>query len=148
VQLGTAFLCSSEAGTSSPYRQALLTKTYSETIVTRAYSGRFARGLANRFAVEHDESHGDVVAALLAASPEWVDAADHRDLTGRPRYATATRARALGAVISAHSMDRSATETAISIGNTPDSQVGNSHGKKIAATTASGRLVCSARWTS
>jgi nitronate monooxygenase len=54
VQLGTAFLCTPEAGTASPYRRALLGKLYSDTIVTRAYSGRFARGLANRFALEHD----------------------------------------------------------------------------------------------
>jgi nitronate monooxygenase len=55
VQLGTAFLCATEAGTSEPYRQSLLTGRYPDTIVTRAYSGRYARGLANRFAVEHDE---------------------------------------------------------------------------------------------
>jgi nitronate monooxygenase len=54
VQLGTAFLCTPEAGTSTPYRQALLDAVYPDTIVTRAYSGRFARGLANRFAQEHD----------------------------------------------------------------------------------------------
>ncbi len=54
VQVGTALLCSPEAGTSAPYRQALLDGRYPDTILTRAYSGRFARGLANRFALEHD----------------------------------------------------------------------------------------------
>jgi len=54
VQLGTALLCTPEAGTSAPYRQALLGRRYPDTILTRAYSGRFARGLANRFALEHD----------------------------------------------------------------------------------------------
>jgi nitronate monooxygenase len=54
VQLGTAFLCTPEAGTSAPYRQALLEELYPETILTRAYSGRFARGLANRFGLDHD----------------------------------------------------------------------------------------------
>ena len=54
VQLGTALLCTPEAGTSAPYRQALLDGHYPETILTRAYSGRFARGLANRFALDHD----------------------------------------------------------------------------------------------
>ncbi len=54
VQLGTALLCTPEAGTSAPYRQALLDARYTDTILTRAYSGRFARGLANRFALEHD----------------------------------------------------------------------------------------------
>ena len=36
VQFGTVFLCTPEAGTSSPYRRALLDRIYSETIVTRA----------------------------------------------------------------------------------------------------------------
>jgi nitronate monooxygenase len=54
VQLGTALLCAPEAGTSALYRQALLDGRYLDTILTRAYSGRFARGLANRFALEHD----------------------------------------------------------------------------------------------
>jgi nitronate monooxygenase len=54
VQVGTALLCTPEAGTSALYRQALLEARYDDTILTRAYSGRFARGLANRFAIEHD----------------------------------------------------------------------------------------------
>ena len=54
VQLGTALLCAPEAGTSAPYRLALLDGRYPDTIITRAYSGRFARGLANRFALDHD----------------------------------------------------------------------------------------------
>ena len=54
VQVGTALLCTPEAGTSAPYREALLDGRYDTTIVTRAFSGRYGRGLANRFAVEHD----------------------------------------------------------------------------------------------
>ena len=54
VQIGTALLCAPEAGTSAAHRQALLDERYPETILTRAYSGRFARGLANQFALEHD----------------------------------------------------------------------------------------------
>ena len=53
VQIGTALLCTPEAGTSAVYRNALLEARFPDTIVTRAYSGRFARGLANRFALEH-----------------------------------------------------------------------------------------------
>jgi len=55
VQLGTAFLCSPQAGTSPTHRRALLDRRYPDTIVTRAYSGRFARGLANEFAIAHDK---------------------------------------------------------------------------------------------
>jgi nitronate monooxygenase len=54
VQVGTALLCAPEAGTSALYRRALLARRYPGTILTRAYSGRYARGLANRFALEHD----------------------------------------------------------------------------------------------
>jgi nitronate monooxygenase len=53
VAIGTALLCTPEAGTSPVYRQALLDHRYGETIVTRAFSGRYARGLANRFALDH-----------------------------------------------------------------------------------------------
>ena len=54
VQLGTALLCTPQAGTSALHRQALLDGRCTDTILTRAYSGRFARGLVNRFALEHD----------------------------------------------------------------------------------------------
>jgi nitronate monooxygenase len=53
VQLGTALLGAPEAGSSPVYRRALRDSRYSETILTRAFSGRYARGLANRFALEH-----------------------------------------------------------------------------------------------
>ena len=56
VQLGTAFLCCPEAGTSDTYRRALLDATYPDTVVTRAFSGRYARGLANQFALEYGAS--------------------------------------------------------------------------------------------
>ncbi|RNM16399.1 nitronate monooxygenase [Nocardioides pocheonensis] len=58
AQVGTAFLCTSEAGTSAPYRAALLEHRYADTVVTRAFSGRWARGLANRFALEHADAPG------------------------------------------------------------------------------------------
>ncbi|MGA3147341.1 MAG: nitronate monooxygenase [Acidimicrobiales bacterium] len=54
VQIGTALLCTPEAGTSPPYRRALRDGRYTDTILTRAFSGRFARGLANEFALDHD----------------------------------------------------------------------------------------------
>ncbi|HEX4728898.1 MAG TPA: nitronate monooxygenase, partial [Jatrophihabitans sp.] len=55
VQLGTALLGTPEAGSSPVYRQALRDSRYPETILTRAYTGRYARGLANRFALEHHD---------------------------------------------------------------------------------------------
>jgi release factor glutamine methyltransferase len=43
------------------------------------------------FAVENDDTHADAVPVLLRALPELVDVAEHTDLNGRPRYATAHR---------------------------------------------------------
>jgi nitronate monooxygenase len=52
VQLGTAFLRTDEAGTSEPHRRAL--EGDAETRFTRAFTGRRARGIVNRFLREHD----------------------------------------------------------------------------------------------
>jgi nitronate monooxygenase len=52
VSLGTAFLRCPEAGTSAPYRAALRQARDEATVITRAFSGRAARGLANRFTRE------------------------------------------------------------------------------------------------
>jgi nitronate monooxygenase len=49
VQLGTAFLACPEAGTSAAYRAALRRSSGEDTVITRAYSGRPARGIRNRF---------------------------------------------------------------------------------------------------
>jgi nitronate monooxygenase len=49
VQLGTAFLATKEAGTSEPYRRKLLENAVRSTKTTRAFSGRLARGIVNRF---------------------------------------------------------------------------------------------------
>lgn len=43
------------------------------------------------FGIEHDDSHGFAVPALLSASQAFVDVVEHRDLAGRPRFATARR---------------------------------------------------------
>lgn len=49
VQMGTAFLDCKEAGTSAVYREALRHGREDQTTVTRAFSGRMARGLSNEF---------------------------------------------------------------------------------------------------
>jgi nitronate monooxygenase len=56
AQLGTAFLLADESGSSPVHRAALTDPRFTETIVTKAFSGRYARGLRNRFVTEH-ESH-------------------------------------------------------------------------------------------
>lgn len=42
-------------------------------------------------ALEHDDAHAAAVPALLARDGRWDGVADHADLAGRPRYATARR---------------------------------------------------------
>jgi nitronate monooxygenase len=59
VQMGTAFLATPESGISPAYKQALLNAKEDQTVLTRAFSGRLARGIRNRFseemrAFEHD----------------------------------------------------------------------------------------------
>ncbi len=49
VQLGTAFLPCPESGAPPAYKQALLEARQDTTVITRAFSGRPARGLSNRF---------------------------------------------------------------------------------------------------
>lgn len=44
------------------------------------------------FAVEHDDTHGEVVPALLASRSVLADVTGHADLAGRPRFSTARRA--------------------------------------------------------
>ncbi|WP_433681026.1 NAD(P)H-dependent flavin oxidoreductase [Nocardia sp. CA-119907] len=61
VQLGTVFLRCPEAGTNAMHRAALSTAT--PTMLTRAFTGRRARGLRNRFMDEH-------TATAPAAYPE------------------------------------------------------------------------------
>jgi nitronate monooxygenase len=53
AQLGTAFLVCDESGISKAYRNALLDPAKRQvTRLTRAFSGRWARGLENRFIME------------------------------------------------------------------------------------------------
>jgi nitronate monooxygenase len=49
AQLGTAFLTCEEAGTPDVYKQAILDAHEDQTRITRAFSGRPARGIVNRF---------------------------------------------------------------------------------------------------
>lgn len=59
AQLGTAFLLCPETASSAAYRAALSKAQGQDTQLTRAFSGRWARGLKNRFMIEmvqHDLS--------------------------------------------------------------------------------------------
>ena len=56
AQVGTALLLCDEAGTSPVHRRALRDDQFVETVVTRAFSGRYARSLANAFTAAYSES--------------------------------------------------------------------------------------------
>lgn len=56
VQMGTVFLTADEAGANPAYRLALTRAHEDETALTRAFSGRAARGIVNRVIEEVPES--------------------------------------------------------------------------------------------
>ncbi|MEW1719895.1 nitronate monooxygenase [Streptomyces sp. NPDC093109] len=53
AQLGTAFLVCPESGANALHKQAMTNPLFVRTELTRAFSGRPARGLVNRFLREH-----------------------------------------------------------------------------------------------
>jgi nitronate monooxygenase len=63
VQMGTAFLTCDEAGIPNAYKEAILRACEHETRLTRAFSGRPARGIVNRFMIEVE--HPDAADAIL-----------------------------------------------------------------------------------
>ena len=56
AQIGTAYLLAEEAGTNATHRAALDDSAFTKTAVTRSYTGRWARGLANRFIAAHTDA--------------------------------------------------------------------------------------------
>lgn len=56
VAAGTIFAATEEAGTNEPYKQALISATADDTVITRAYSGRPARGRRNAFIDAHPDA--------------------------------------------------------------------------------------------
>ncbi|WP_410981865.1 NAD(P)H-dependent flavin oxidoreductase [Bacillus cereus] len=55
VQMGTAFLTSEESITHDAHKKAVLQSTDTSTIVTRSFSGKYARGIRNPFIEQHKE---------------------------------------------------------------------------------------------
>jgi nitronate monooxygenase len=98
VQCGTAFLRCPESGASPVYKAALADPRYQMTAVTRAFSGRPARGLVNGFMRRHQDApvaYPEInnatrpirSAAAAAGDPELMSlwaGVGYRDATTRP----------------------------------------------------------------
>ncbi|RFT68585.1 nitronate monooxygenase [Bacillus clarus] len=54
VQMGSAFLTCEESITHDVYKEAVLQSTDTSTTITRAFSGKYARGIRNVFIKEHE----------------------------------------------------------------------------------------------
>jgi nitronate monooxygenase len=59
--LGTAFLACPESGASPAYKEKILTATEDSTVITRAFSGRPARGLPNEFIAKLAGREGQIL---------------------------------------------------------------------------------------
>jgi nitronate monooxygenase len=55
AQLGTAFLACTESGTAAVHRDILFSDRARHTVLTRAYTGRLARGIPNRIIAEMEK---------------------------------------------------------------------------------------------
>ncbi|MGJ7922401.1 NAD(P)H-dependent flavin oxidoreductase [Neobacillus sp. LXY-4] len=56
VQMGTAFLTCIESGAHNVYKEAILKSHEDQTVLTRAFSGKWARGINNQF-IQNTEEH-------------------------------------------------------------------------------------------
>jgi nitronate monooxygenase len=77
AQVGTAFMLSPEAGTSEVHRQALASE--SPTALTRAFTGRRARGIVNRFIEVHEGAPSAYPEIHYATAPIRAAARERQD---------------------------------------------------------------------
>jgi nitronate monooxygenase len=89
VQAGTAFLLCQEAGTSGAHRDAL--RAPGETAMTRAFTGRRARGIVNEFMREHADApraypHVHYLTAPLRAAARAAGDAERINLWAGVRF--------------------------------------------------------------
>jgi len=55
VQMGTAFVTCVESGAHAIHKEAILSSTEEQTVLTRAFSGKWARGINNKFTEDMQE---------------------------------------------------------------------------------------------
>jgi len=78
VQVGTAYMCCSEATTSPLHRQALMSDAARHTALTRLITGRPARGVVNRLMREVDDASAPAFPLATAAIAPLRAAAEAR----------------------------------------------------------------------
>ncbi len=91
VQAGTAFLRCPESGTRPTHRDALVDSRYTGTAITRAFTGRRARGLVNQFMLDHPDAppaYPEIhhVTRTLRAAAAAADDADRLNLWAGQGY--------------------------------------------------------------
>jgi nitronate monooxygenase len=87
AQMGTAFLRSDESGAHPLYKDALASPEFTTTALTRAFSGRRARGLVNRFMSEHPSAPRAYPQINSATRPLRAEAARRGDPHGMSLWA-------------------------------------------------------------
>jgi len=116
AQIGTAFLLCPEAGTSEPHRQALRAGGLTE--ITRAFTGRRARGIVNRFLAEHRDAPSaypeiHYATAPIRAAARKHDEAEDLNLWAGQAYALAREEPAADVVARLDAEARQALEAAL-----------------------------------
>ena len=120
VQMGTAFLTVDEAAIPAAYKRAVREGREDQTRITRAFSGRPARGLVNRFMRETDEASPQVLPypwqnaltrAMRGAAARG-DAADYLSLWAG-QGARLSRGGSAGALVDALMTETAATLRAL-----------------------------------
>jgi nitronate monooxygenase len=104
VQAGTAFMLAPEAGTHPAHREAIASET--PTALTRAFTGRTARGIVNRFMEEHSDAPSAYPQIHYATAPLRAAARSRGDADGFNLWAGSAHAQAV---------ERPAAETVLAL---------------------------------
>jgi nitronate monooxygenase len=121
AQLGTAFMLCPEAATSPAHRLAI--ESEAETDVTRAFTGRRARGVVNRFMRDHHEAAPSAYPEIHhLTSPLRAAAKAANDPDGFHLWAGQAHARAR-AIPAANLVDALAAETQAALASAADARI-------------------------
>ncbi|HJZ36556.1 MAG TPA: nitronate monooxygenase, partial [Solirubrobacterales bacterium] len=121
AQLGTAFMLCPEAATSPAHRLAI--ESEAETDITRAFTGRRARGIVNRFMRTHDSAAPSAYPEIHhLTSPMRRAARESGDIDRLHLWAGQSHARSR-AIPTSDLMDALAAETNAALASAPDIRV-------------------------